>query len=45
MFLYLTKKQDKTPSFQILTFIKTQPSFAKTKIEATSAAENYYNFE
>ena len=45
MFLYLTKKQGKTPIFQILTFIKTQPSFEKTKIAPTAAAENYYNFE
>ena len=45
MFLYLTKKQGKTTIFQILTFIKTQPSFEKTKIEPTAAAENFYNFE
>ena len=45
MFLYLTKKQGKTSIFQILTFIKTRPSFEKTKIEPTAAAENYCNFE
>ena len=36
MFLYLTKKQDETPLFEILTFIKTQPSFEKTGIEPTA---------
>ena len=45
MLLYLSKKQGKTSIFQILTFMKTQPSFEKTKIEPTAAGENYYNFE
>ena len=39
MFLYLTKKQGKTPIFQILTFIKTQPSFEKTRIEPTATCK------
>ena len=33
MFLYFTKKQGRTPIFQILTFVKTQPGFEKTRIE------------
>ena len=31
MFLYFTKKQGKTPIFQIQTFIKTQPTIALSK--------------
>ena len=33
MFLFSTKKQGKVTIFQILTFIKTQPSFEKARIE------------
>ena len=35
MFLYFTRKQGKTPIFQILTFVETQPSLEKTWIEPT----------
>ena len=45
MLSYLIKKQGKTHIFQILTFLKTQPSLEKTKIGPTAAAENYYSFE